>query len=106
MYSNIIFYEGRFVLSHFQADWHLGGSTRGGLGRSGCILHGFYFHLTVDYTESAEAFNFAQQAGAFEVHTLNGSQKVLVQVVPRPPVDTCRPQKMPKPVAIIGNFAW
>ena len=36
-YFSIIFYGGRFVLSHFQADYHLGGSRRGGLGRSDCI---------------------------------------------------------------------
>ena len=29
--------RGRFVPSHFWADYHLGGSKRGGLGGSDCI---------------------------------------------------------------------
>ncbi len=32
----IVFYGGRSVLGHFQADYHLGGSRRGGLGGSDC----------------------------------------------------------------------
>ncbi len=32
----IVFYGERSVLSHFQADYHLGGSRRGGLGGSDC----------------------------------------------------------------------
>ena len=62
--------------------------------------------MILDYTDSAEAFNLAQQAGSFEVRSLNKTEKVLMQVVPEPPVDTCRPEKMPKPVNLIGNYKW
>ncbi len=36
-YFNTVFYRGRSVLGHFQADYHLGGSKRGGLGGSDCM---------------------------------------------------------------------
>ena len=64
------------------------------------------FSTITDYTDSAEAFNFAQQAGSFEVRTWNKTEKVLMQVVPEPPVDTCRPERMTKPVNLIGNYKW
>ena len=73
------------------------------LGTDGSISD---FPIIIDYTESAEAFNFAQQAGSFEVRNLNKTEKVLMQVVPEPPVDTCRPERMPKPVNLIGNYKW
>ena len=62
--------------------------------------------IITDYTDSAEAFNFAQQAGSFEVRSLNQTEKVLMQAVPEPPVDTCRPERMTKPVSLIGNYKW
>ena len=62
--------------------------------------------MILDYTDSAEAFNFAQQAGSFEVRSLNKTEKVLMQAVPEPPVDTCRPDRMTKPVNLIGNYKW
>ena len=62
--------------------------------------------IIIDYTDSAEVFNFAQQAGSFEVRSLNKTEKVLMQVVPEPPVDTCRPERMTKPVNLIGNYKW
>ncbi|KAI0212868.1 Galactocerebrosidase [Lamellibrachia satsuma] len=60
------------------------------------------------YPESAEPYNFAQQAGSFEV-TKSGSGghgKVMTQVVPEPPIDTCRPQRMTRPIAVLGNPSW
>ena len=32
--------------------------------------------------------------------------KVMTQVVTQPPVDTCRPERMPRPLTIIGDFRW
>ena len=31
---------------------------------------------------------------------------VISQMAPEPPVDTCRPEQMPRPIALIGDFAW
>jgi len=60
-----------------------------------------------------------QQSGSFEVTTVSGSaadddrddngiqsNKVMTQVVTQPPVDTCRPTRMPRPLVIIGDFQW
>lgn len=65
--------------------------------------------FSTDYTDSAEPYNFAQQAGVFEVHTLRTAKqtnRVLTQVVPEPPIDTCKPKRMPSPVTLIGNSKW
>jgi len=59
------------------------------------------------YDEDKEAFNFAQQAGVFEVHHIGGRHgNVLAQVVSHPPIDTCRPEKMSNPINVIGNYKW
>ena len=64
--------------------------------------------MTTGYPNYAEPFNLAQQSGAFEVRSLGDltHKKVVVQVAPQAPVDTCRPEKMPRPVAVLGNFSW
>ena len=64
--------------------------------------------LYAGYDEHAEAYNLVQQAGVWEVHKTNDSAHghVIRQVVTQPPIDTCRPRRMPHPVAIIGNFNW
>ena len=60
------------------------------------------------YPESAEPYNFAQQAGVFEVTRSSdvGHGKVMTQMVPEPPIDTCLPLRMTHPIAIIGNATW
>jgi len=56
------------------------------------------------------------QSGAFEVTRSRqsmadddddvGDNKVMTQVVTEPPVDTCRPERIPHPSALIGDFHW
>ena len=60
------------------------------------------------YAEHEEAYNLVQQAGVWEVHPSNDSRhgNVIRQMVTQPPIDTCRPRRMPHPVAIVGNFNW
>ena len=60
------------------------------------------------YERSSEPYNFAQQAGVFEVHATSdpGHERVMLQMIPEPPVDTCRPERMPRPVTLIGDYAW
>ena len=62
----------------------------------------------IGYAEHDEAYNFAQQAGCFEVEWSNDLEhgNVLSQTVPQPPVDTCLPDRMTSPVALIGNYNW
>ena len=38
-----MYFDRRSVPSHFWADYHLGGSKRGGLGGSDCNIHGSTF---------------------------------------------------------------
>ena len=64
-----------------------------------------------------------QQSGSFEVTGVtaaaatghNGDDdddddvrgnNVMTQVVTQPPVDTCRPERMPRPLVIVGDFRW
>ncbi|XP_013401026.1 galactocerebrosidase-like [Lingula anatina] len=61
-----------------------------------------------DYAEFSEPYNLAPQAGSFEIRSSSepGITKVLRQVVPQPPIDTCLPKRMPRPIAVIGNHSW
>ena len=63
--------------------------------------------LNVGYSEYQEAYNFAQQTGAFEVrHSDNVTHgKVLRQVVLREPIHWC-PIILSQPVGVIGNYQW
>ena len=63
----------------------------------------------VGYSVGEEPFNLAQQSGSFEVTSVSAAgdgNKVMAQVVTQPPVDTCRPDRMPRPLTIIGDFQW
>jgi len=59
------------------------------------------------YSEYQEAYNFAQQTGAFEVrHSGNLTRgKVLRQVVLHSPIHWC-PIILSQPVGVIGNYQW
>ncbi|CAH1784603.1 unnamed protein product [Owenia fusiformis] len=62
-----------------------------------------------DYPEFGEPYNFAQQAGVFEVRTFvtdGKAENVMQQVVPEPPIDTCLPKRMTRPITLIGNYNW
>ena len=64
----------------------------------------------------------AQQSGSFEVTSVAAAaadddndddddddvrdNKVMTQVVTQPPVDTCRPERMPRPLVLVGDFRW
>jgi len=58
----------------------------------------------------------AQQSGSFEVTSVAAAaadddddvrgRKVMTQVVTQPPVDTCRPERMPRPLILVGDFRW
>jgi len=76
-----------------------------------CIVVG------VGYSVGSEPFNLAQQSGSFEVTSVSRAaaadndadvqgNKVMTQVVTQPPVDTCTPERMPRPLALIGDFQW
>jgi len=68
----------------------------------------------VGYSVGSEPFNLAQQSGSFEVTTADDDDdggnmqgnEVMTQVVTQPPVDTCRPERMPRPLTLIGDFQW
>jgi len=86
----------------------------------------------VGYSVGKEPFNLAQQSGSFAVTSVSGTaaaaaddddddddggddddgddgiqgNKVMTQVVTQPPVDTCRPERMPRPLVILGDFRW
>jgi len=73
----------------------------------------------VGYSVGEEPFNLAQQSGSFAVtataaaaaddddgHSGSHGNRVMTQVVTQPPVDTCRPDRMPRPLTIIGDFRW
>jgi len=72
--------------------------------------------LFIDYSLGDEPFNLAQQSGSFEVTSRAAAaddddddvrgDKVMTQVVTQPPVDTCRPDRMPRPLVIVGDFQW
>lgn len=67
-----------------------------------------YVFLFLAYAIGSEAYNFAQQIGAFEVRYYNGNStkvKVLTQVVQSTPVHWC-PQPQTQPITVIGNFNW
>ena len=53
----IVIYGGRSVLGHFQADYHLGGSRRGGLGGSDCICF-FFFSKIISKIDQSEFDGF------------------------------------------------
>ena len=60
-----------------------------------------------NYTLFSNANNMAQQSASFEILQSNDEHgKVLAQVVTEPPIDTCRPERMPRPIAQIGDFSW
>jgi len=75
---------------------------------------------SVGYSVGDEPFNLAQQSGSFEVTSVSAAagdddddddddvrgEKVMTQVVTQPPVDTCRPDRMPRPLTLIGDFRW
>jgi galactosylceramidase len=67
-----------------------------------------YLDTFEDYQVDEEPFNLAQQSGSFAVTDLGDlvHGKVMTQVVTEPPVDTCLPDRMPRPVNLIGNFSW
>ena len=60
------------------------------------------------YPESAEPYNLSPQAGSFEVtqSSSGGHGKVMTQTVPEPPIDTCLPLRMTRPIAVLGNSTW
>jgi len=60
-----------------------------------------------DYGEYQEAYNFAQQTGAFEVRRSSNVTrgKVLRQVVLHSPIHWC-PIILTQPVGVIGNYQW
>lgn len=62
----------------------------------------------IDYRESAEPYNIAQQSGTFEVHNTDyeGHKGVLQQMILEPPIDTCLPYPMPRPSAVFGDYNW
>lgn len=75
----------------------------------------------IGYTVGSEPYNLAQQSGSFEVTTASRHtaadaadagdddtqcNKVMTQVVTQPPVDTCTPERMPRPLTLIGDFQW
>ena len=77
--------------------------------------------LFVGYSLGEEPFNLAQQSGSFSVTMVNAAaaaaddddhscgrhgNKVMTQVVTQPPVDTCRPDRMPRPLVILGDYRW
>jgi len=74
------------------------------------------YSVFVDYSVGEEPFNLAPQSGSFEVTSVSDtasaaadsaeSNRVMTQVVTQPPVDTCRPDRMPRPLTIIGDFRW
>ncbi len=72
------------------------------------VLKDTLFPCHLGYSLNAEPYNLAQQAGAFEVVESGDAAhgKVIAQMVPQPPVDTCRPERMSRPVALIGNYQW
>ena len=83
--------------------------------RLSIVIQGVFCKLPLcfaDYPLNSEPYNLAQQAGSFQVvdspdleeHSEHG--KVIQQMVGRPPVDTCRPERMTRPVALIGNYQW
>jgi len=71
---------------------------------------------SVGYSVGEEPFNLAQQSGSFEVTVPSPipdddddskrGDRVMTQVVTQPPVDTCRPDRMPRPLTLIGDFLW
>ncbi|CAD5113079.1 DgyrCDS2270 [Dimorphilus gyrociliatus] len=67
-----------------------------------------YFDSFDNYRDSEEPYNIAQQAGTFEVHFTDYENRkgVIQQMVVKPPVDTCLPFPMSRPVAVFGNYLW
>ena len=61
-----------------------------------------------NYDVFNNANNMAQQSASFEIIESNDISrgKVLAQVVTQPPIDTCRPDRMSRPIAQIGDFSW
>lgn len=59
------------------------------------------------YSEHEEAYNFAQQTGAFEVANVGGGHgKVMRQMVDRIPVYWCAAEKIDMAVNYIGSQKW
>ena len=74
------------------------------------IKHGFtcvFSYYFKAYAVGSEAYNFAQQVGAFEVRVFGDhpESKVLTQVVQTAPVHWC-PEPQTQPITVIGNFNW
>ncbi|KAL4231128.1 hypothetical protein ACF0H5_008711 [Mactra antiquata] len=59
------------------------------------------------YSEHAEAYNFAQQTGSFEVKDIGGGHgKVMRQMVKRIPVYWCGAEKLGMATNYIGSHKW
>lgn len=63
--------------------------------------------LLSETKEYQEAFNFAQQVGAFEIYQTNDAHhgKILRQMVLEAPIHWC-PFVQSTPINLVGNYNW